>query len=108
VQLELENKYFELQPAIEKTALELYKKDPALAVDFLSNYSLNTASELHKRWYKLWTELVVKYNDGYINDVNIENGRHPKGVGYGEFYKKVIEERPGYYDVKWRDKKDKK
>ncbi len=105
VQSELENKYFELQPAVEKTALELYNKDPKLAVDYLSNYSLNTASELHRRWFKLWTELVVKYNDGYINDVNIENGRHPKGVGYGEFYKKVIEERPGYYDVKWRDKK---
>ncbi len=108
VQSELENKYFELQPAIEKTAMLLYKKDPKLAIDFLSNYSLNTASELHKRWYKLWTELVIKYNDGYINDVNVENGRHPKGVGYGEFYKKVIKERPGYYDVKWRNKKDKK
>jgi dipeptidase len=109
VQSELENKYFRLQPAIEKTALELYNQDPELAIDFLSDYTLNTAAALHSRWYKLWTELVIKYNDGYINDVNIENGRHPKGVGYGdEFLKKVLEEQPGLYDVKWREKKNKK
>jgi len=107
VQSELENKYFAYQPNIENTASELYNQDPKLAVDFLSDYTLNTASSLHKRWYKLWTELVVKYNDGYINDVNVDNGRHPKGVGYGhEFLRKVLQERPGYYDVRWRKKNE--
>jgi len=108
VQKSLEDKYFAMQPAIEKTALELYKKNPDLAVEFLSDYTLNTAQALHDRWYKLWTELVVKYNDGYINDVNKEHGRAPKGVSYGdEFLKKVIKERPGYYEIKWKEKKKK-
>ena len=108
VQKSLENKYFAMQPAIENTALELYKENPDLAVKFLSDYTLNTAQALHDRWYKLWTELVVKYNDGYINDVNKEHGRAPKGVSYGdEFLKKVIKERPGYYEIKWKEKKKK-
>jgi hypothetical protein len=51
----------------------------------------------------------VKYNDGYINDVNVDHGRHPKGVGYGdEFFKQVIKDKPGYYDNKWRKKDIKK
>lgn len=105
VQTELENKYFDEQKLIETKALELYKKNPKSAIDYLSNYSTNTAVELHKRWYKLWTDLVVKYNDGYINDVNVKNGRSPKGVGYGdEFFRQVIDERPGYFNIQWREK----
>ena len=36
---EWEEKLFKLQPAIEEVALELYGKDPELAVDFLTSYS---------------------------------------------------------------------
>jgi hypothetical protein len=58
-----------------------------------------------ERWRELWKTLVVKYNDGYINDVKINNGRSPKGVGYGdEYFKRAIKDKPGYYDVKWRKK----
>jgi dipeptidase len=105
VQSELESGYFKNQTEVEKKALELYKKNPKNAIKYLSDYSTNTAKDLHSRWYKLWTDLVLKYNDGYINDVNKEFGRHPKGVGYGdEFFKDVIKDQPGYYDVKWREK----
>ena len=105
VQSELESGYFAAQPDLEKKALELYKKDPKQAVKFLSDYSVETAGKLHQRWYKLWTELVMKYNDGYINDVTKEHGRHPKGVGYGdEFFRQAIKDQPGYYDLKWREK----
>ena len=59
-----------------------------------------------QRWKELWRELVMKYNDGYINNVNESNGRTPKGVSYGDkFLKEVVKERPGYYNVQWKDKK---
>jgi hypothetical protein len=83
--------------------LELNKKDPELARDYLTEYSINQSEMTVTRWQELWKYLVVKYNDGYINDVNFQNGRHPKGVGYGnDFFKRVVKERPDYYDVKWR------
>ncbi|HRT67772.1 MAG TPA: hypothetical protein P5216_03430, partial [Bacteroidota bacterium] len=105
VQSQLENKFFAYQPSIEKAAVDLYQKDKNLAIEFLTDYSYSQAEMTVERWRELWKTLVVKYNDGYINDVNVGNGRNPKGVGYGdEFFKKAIEERPGYYDVKWRKK----
>jgi len=55
---------FALQPAIEDTALELYKKDPSLAVHFLTNYSVNTANKVINYWWKLADKLVTKYVDG--------------------------------------------
>lgn len=107
VQKRLEDKYEMYQPAIEKAALELYKADKDAAVSFLTDYSLAESQKMHNEWYELWRQLVVKYNDGYINNVNDANGRHPKGVGYGnEFFKRVVKERPGYYDVKMKKKKD--
>ncbi|HPI19440.1 MAG TPA: hypothetical protein PKY56_03645, partial [Candidatus Kapabacteria bacterium] len=103
VQKELEDKFFAYQPAIEQAALELNKKDAELARDYLTEYSINQSELTVARWQELWKYLVVRYNDGYINDVNVERGRHPKGVGYGsDFFKRVVKERPGYYDVKWK------
>jgi len=105
VQQELENKFFAVQPAIEQAALTLYKTDKKLAVDFLTNYSVNEAEAVVDRWQELWKSLVVKYNDGYINDVNVSNGRSPKSSFYGdEYLKHVLKERPGYYDLKWKEK----
>ena len=40
-----EDKLYALQPVIEKVALELYAKDPDLAVEFLTSYSCAKASE---------------------------------------------------------------
>jgi dipeptidase len=108
VQKELEDKFFLMQPTIEKAAAELYKADKKLAIEFLSDYSINSVEMTMERWQDLWKYLVVKYNDGYINDVTKDGGRHPKGVSYGdEYLKKVLKERPGYYDVKWKKKGDK-
>lgn len=103
VQSKLENSFFEMQPSIDKTALDLYNKDRKLAQDFLTDYSLQQVDRTMNEWRNLWEYLVVKYNDGYINDVEKNNGRSPKGVGYGDyFYEKVLEERPEYYKVQMR------
>lgn len=105
VQSALENKFHDYQPAIEKTALELGKNDKDLMIQFLSDYSISQAEMTVDIWRDLWKKLVVKYNDGYINDINNAGGRHPKGVSYGdEFLKKVLKERPNMFKVIWKDK----
>lgn len=40
-----EDKLFAQQPVFEKTALELYQKDPKLAVEYVTNYSCDKATE---------------------------------------------------------------
>ncbi len=108
-QSKLENKFFAFQPAVENTANELYKQDKNLAIQYLTDYSVSQSDIVFSDWYDLWKKLVVKYNDGYINNVNIDRGRNPQGVGYGDdYFKRVIEDKPGYYDLKWRKKTDKK
>ena len=103
VQSELENKFLDMQPTVENAALELYKKDKNLAVRYLTDYSVSQYELVVSRWRQLWEFMVMKYNDGYINDVNVEGGRHPKSSGYGnDFLKNAVKERPGYYEVKWQ------
>jgi len=78
VQAELEGMLMSLQPSVEKTALELYAKDPALMIHYLTNYSVSQAELVVDRWRELGEHLITKYNDGYVQD---ENGR-PQEVGY--------------------------
>jgi dipeptidase len=106
VQKELEDGFQNNQAATEEAALKLYKKNPAKAADFLTKYSVSQVETVHKRWTELWHTLVVKYNDGYINDVTKSHGRAPKSSGYDkEFLKKVVNENPDYYKVEWKEKK---
>ncbi len=102
VQQEIEGKYFANQSAVEKTAMELYSKDKDAAINYLTDYSVSNSESTVKRWRKLWEFLVMKFNDGYINDVSNEHGRHPKSSYYGqEFMKQVVKERPDYYKEQW-------
>ncbi len=101
VQKELENNFFAMQPAVEKTAQELEKTDHALAVRYLSDYSVSHAEMVVARWKELLEYIITKYNDGYINNGE-KGGRHPKGVGYGtEWIKRVLKEQPDYYKIEW-------
>lgn len=62
---EWEEENFKLQPAIEKTALELFKEDPKLAKSFLTTYSCSKASEALEMAEKLTVKLhtiIAHYN----------------------------------------------
>lgn len=47
---------------IDHKALDLYKKNPAEAVRFLTGYCLNNAETVISAWWKLGDDLWVKYN----------------------------------------------
>jgi len=70
-QNELEGDFFAMQPAVEMAAAELYKKDPALTVKYLTNYSNDCANRAVDKWWKLADELIGKYDDGYVDGSSV-------------------------------------
>ncbi len=53
----------------DKVALDLYKKDPAQAIAFLTEYSNSHANAVVDAWWKLGDDLLVKYNKLWVYDV---------------------------------------
>jgi len=60
----LEAEFLTLQPVIEKTAIELYEKDPNLARKFITNYTNSCANRVVDTYWKLASQLFGRYNDG--------------------------------------------
>ena len=89
VQGDLEGHFIALQPAVEKTALELLATDPDLARQYLTNYSVTQSELVLRRWQALAKLLIRKYTDGYIAD---EKGDVVE-PGYPEEYLRGLVER---------------
>ena len=99
VQRELEKKFYTFIPAIDKAACELYKTNPNLAIEFLSDFSNYQLKMTAKKWKELAEMLITKYNDGYIKN---DKGR-AKTAGYPEeWLKKVIKDKPGHTLPVWK------
>ena len=86
----LETSYFSAQAEIERKAMVLYDENPSLAIDFLTDYSIDKAQQMIDRWRQLGTYLIVKYNDTAIKPD--EDGRFIRTeTGLG-----ATVERPGF------------
>lgn len=101
-----ENRCLDEQPAVDVAAKMLYEKSPELAVNFITDYSVNTAQALFKQWKELDSYLLVKYIDGNIKretaeGVFIDNGNNyniptsPTQPGYSEKWKRYVAEDAG-------------
>jgi len=98
VQTELEDNLIAYTSAIDQSAKALYDQDPALARQFLTDFSMNQAELVTERWRKLGEFLLVKYNDGNLHEevdgkfLRNEHGNpaHAKFPGYSEEYYKTI------------------
>jgi dipeptidase len=55
-------------PLIDKNALELYQKDPAQAIRYLTDYCLGNSSAVVSAWWQLGDQLLVKYNKLWVYD----------------------------------------
>lgn len=102
-QKDIETNLLALQPAVEKTAMELIKSNPNLALAYLTDYSNSHADQTVARWQALAQHIFLKYRDGYI--------RNDKGefyeAGYPEAWlRAVIRDNPGLRLVPESEKKN--
>jgi len=67
-QIELEEGYAKETVNIDKTASDLYKKSPAEAVKYLTDYSLKSGNNTFKQWKDLYATLFVKFVDGNVKE----------------------------------------
>ena len=103
VQEEVENRAHVMSFAIDQAAEMLYESDYERMREYLTDFSINNAEYTVEKWRELGYYLFAKYNDRYIREGD-ELRPWPQGVGYPEdFRKRAVEERPGYYDVRWRE-----
>jgi dipeptidase len=96
VQREVEGNFFALQPAVEKTALDMLKSDPGRALRLLTDYSVSAGERVFARWQELAETLFTKYNDGYVQD---EKGEAQE-MGYPEpWLREVVKARPDQFKL---------
>ncbi|MBU1719305.1 MAG: C69 family dipeptidase, partial [Bacteroidetes bacterium] len=76
-QKELETKYIEYTPAVDKAAEMLYKQNPASGVQFITDYTVNTANRTVYEWQRLYEYLFLKYMDGNVKEKDGDN-QNPK------------------------------
>ncbi|MBD3272931.1 hypothetical protein GF385_01085 [Candidatus Dependentiae bacterium] len=70
-QKKVEDREFEGQQKLEQKALELYKKSPDQARNYLTKHCVDNAEKVVKTWWNLADDLIQKYSDGYINQPKI-------------------------------------
>lgn len=76
VQRELEGKFEADTPRVDAAAKALYEKSPELAIDYLTDYSVQQGDSTVARWRKLGEHLIYKYLDGNVKD-ELGNVKHP-------------------------------
>ncbi len=102
VQLAVESRSHAMTTAVDKAAQSLYESDKEMMYEYITDFSVNNAEYTVQRWRELGYHIFSKYNDRYIRTED-KLRPWPSGVGYPEeFKRRAVEERPGYFDVKWR------
>ena len=101
-----EKEFITVTTALDGAAANLYKTDPALAVDFLTDYSVSTANTTVLEWKDFYAYLFTRFMDGNVKEAT----EVPEGYiyttpkleqpGYSEeFYRKVVGETGDHFKV---------
>jgi len=83
-----EAEFFAVQPTIEKAAIELYQQNPALARSFLTTYTNSCATRIVDAYWKLASQLVGRYADGYVYG---DDTYKRDSVGYPDWWMKAVD-----------------
>jgi dipeptidase len=65
-QFNLESAERDMITTIDKKAKRLYRKDPSLAADFLTDYCIENANKVAAAWWDLAECLICRYDDGGV------------------------------------------
>jgi len=74
-------------PILDKAAAELYEKDKAEAIEFITDFILRNAKSTVDGWWKLGDRLLVKYNHFGIYDTE---KRRPGRVQSPEWWNRAV------------------
>ncbi len=96
-----ENEMIDKTRQVDQIAVDMYRRDPELAREFLTDFSVNAAQTLFKTWVELDKYLMVKYIDGNTKrqeaDGSFSNNGHdpripasPKNEGYTQKWKEAV------------------
>jgi dipeptidase len=97
LQRELEGKFAADLPGIDNAAVNLYKESSQLAIDYLTEYSVEMGSLTVNRWKKLGEFLIYKYLDGNVKD-ELGNVTKP---GYPKFwYRNIVNKTGDQFEMK--------
>jgi len=91
-QKQMEEKYLLYTKMIDKSAKDMYKVNPEMTIEFLTDFSCNQGENLTKEWKKFYGYLFAKYMDGNVKEKD-GNKQNPKmeTPGYSkEYYQKVV------------------
>lgn len=94
VQQNLEKGFIEEIKAIDKAASEMYKSNPELAIEFITDYSVTQGNSTVYTWKKLYSYLFTKYLDG--------NVKFSQPVPEGDAYIPPMVKFPGYNEEWYR------
>ncbi len=87
-QSELEDGYIAETVNTDKSASDLYKKNPSDAVNYLTEYSVKAGNKTVAEWQDLYKYLFTKYMDGNVKE------KRAVPAGYKYYTPKVTQ--PGY------------
>jgi dipeptidase len=93
-QKELEDGYLRETETVDRTASELYRKSPAKAVKYLTDYSVRSGNNTVMQWKDLYKFLFVKYVDGNVKV------KQPVPPGYNRV--NPVLSQPGYSEEWYR------
>lgn len=93
-QSELEDSYLKETVSVDKTAADLYKKNPDEAVKYLTDYSVKTGNNTVAQWSDFYKYLFTRYMDGNVKE------KQPVPAGYNRVNPKVSQ--PGYTEEWYR------
>lgn len=110
VQRELEDKFVAFVPVVDKAAETMFNTvNEQQARKFITEFSVNEAENMTRRWKELYHYLIVKYTDGNIKrEINGEFARTETGMpaspifaGYPDWwYKAIINATGDHFKVK--------
>ena len=95
-QIELEDGYMNETTNIDKSADDLYKKNPSKAVKYLTDYSVKAGNNTVMQWRELYKFLFTEYVDGNVKENQPVSQGYKYVVpklsqqGYGDEWNRVI------------------
>ena len=99
-----ETQYMEEVKQVDQKASYIYQQEgSSKAIEYVTNYGVDTGNKLVKEWFELFGNLFVKYRDGYVvtpDPVETSCGCNPVSAYYPQqWYDRIVKDTKDHYLV---------